>query len=61
MTPDISAEAWLGAAGCAGGGDDMENRAAFRANDRILVEVIKFRRAGLAVALGAEFGFGHGS
>jgi len=33
---------------------DMEHRAAFGAENRILIQVVKFRRAGLTLALGAE-------
>jgi hypothetical protein len=37
----------------------LEDRAALRANDRILVQVKKFGAARLALALTAEFGFRH--
>src|SRR5208283_1363693 len=38
----------------------MEHRAAFGADNGVSVEVVEFRRAGLALPLGAEIGFGHG-
>src|SRR5262249_44352795 len=40
---------------------ELQDRVAFRADDRILVEVVKFRGAVGAEALGAELGFRHGS
>src|SRR5262249_26717502 len=40
---------------------ELHDRVALRADDRILVEVVKFRGAVGAEALGAELGFRHGS
>ena len=37
----------------------LKDRAAFRADDRVFVEVEEFCAAVLALALGSEFGFGH--
>ena len=37
----------------------LEDRPAFRADDRILVEIKELRAARLALAFGSELGFGH--
>src|SRR5262249_57149142 len=40
---------------------ELHDGVAFRADDRILVEIVEFRAAIAAEALGAELGFRHGS
>ena len=45
---------------CAAQGHGLEDGAAFRAGRRILVQVVEFRAAAHALALRAEFRFGHG-
>ena len=56
-----------GRCGCLGGAaarhrhDDLEDRAAFRADDRILAEIVEFGAATAAETLRAELGFCHGS
>ena len=49
-----------GSGGATAERNGLEHGAAFRANSRILVEVVEFRAAAHALALQAEFRFGHG-